>query len=540
MEVLLQYSCKSALALALLYLPYLLLLRKETFFWLNRAILLLVIVLSLTLPLLNVPILAWDAISFASFGQQAHAVEELPVDYTMVDAEVVVYAKAMQDGLSWTTMAAYIYAAGMVGLLIWRLLQIIQLRKQIRQGCLWQQNDEGITIHCHAEEVAPYSWMHHIVISEKDYREHAQEILLHETGHIHLKHSWDLLLLALLQAVQWWNPLVYLLTKSIRDVHEFEADHYALCHGAAIRPYQQLLIRKIVIAQSYLLANNFFHSLIYKRIRMMQQTKSSAWMCCKIIYLIPAIGLALIAFATPSAVSPLYTEGELLVDTAEVTIPSVALPNNASSNLPIVYMVDGQVWSEKDFKNFQPERIAAITVVYNQELAKEMGHEGHCIIVIKTEEAQQAAQQTAQPTNKDEKALLQDVKIVLKQNKEAIEKSQDVKIVLKQNKEAIENKEADTPAQYPGGEKALIQDINKAVVYPPTAIAQRVKGQVVVRFMVQTDGKVGKIEVAKSLSKECDKAAIDAVKKLKTFKPAIEKGKPVNTWCTIPILFKLQ
>ena len=53
------YLIKSTLLLSLLYIPYLLVLRKETFFRFNRLMLLLIIAVSLVIPLMNVHFLAW-------------------------------------------------------------------------------------------------------------------------------------------------------------------------------------------------------------------------------------------------------------------------------------------------------------------------------------------------------------------------------------------------------------------------------------------------------------------------------------------------
>jgi hypothetical protein len=147
--------------------------------------------------------------------------------------------------------------------------------------------------------------MKNIVINKKDYDEAGREIVLHEMGHIRGCHSWDVVLLTLVQMLQWWNPLCYVLGISLRDVHEYEADNFVLEQGVSAQGYQLLLIRKAVGSGSYAFANSFNHSLTKKRITMMKKSKSNPWMRSKALYVIPVAALALSAFATPKFVAPI-------------------------------------------------------------------------------------------------------------------------------------------------------------------------------------------------------------------------------------------
>lgn len=95
-------------------------------------------------------------------------------------------------------------------------------------------------------------------------------------------------------------------------------------------------------------------------------------------------------------------------------------------------------------------------------------------------------------------------------------------------------------AQYPGGEAALIAFINKTVVYPQSAIYQNLQGTVNLRFVVEKDGSIGDIRVVKSLSRECDAAAIAALRKAARFTPAKnERGEPVRVWFNFPVKFQI-
>lgn len=106
--------------------------------------------------------------------------------------------------------------------------------------------------------------------------------------------------------------------------------------------------------------------------------------------------------------------------------------------------------------------------------------------------------------------------------------------------EVMANELVEVQAAYPGGESALLTFVSQNLVYPSIAQEQDLQGVVVLRFRVEKDGSVGQIVIKKSLSKECDKAAADVVKKLKRFVPAKQQGHPVPVWFTLPIRFTIR
>ena len=306
MSSLLLYSIKSALVQAVLYLPYVLMLRRESFFRFNRLVLLCILLLSLVLPLCNVPGMSLDRQPVVQAAQVQMLELGIPV-HVLPEVQVVAEAQATHNLFTFSLfhLLTFIYIIGMVALLVMRLWQVGRLQIGLRRGALWQQEEQGVHIYCHSDDVAPFSWMRNIVISRQDWEEAGREIVLHETGHIRAFHSWDIVLLTLVQMLQWWNPLVYMLGISLRDVHEYEADSYVLGHGVSAQGYQLLLIRKAVGSGSYTFANSFNHSLTKKRIAMMKKSKSNPWMRSKALYVIPVAALALCAFATPKFVAPI-------------------------------------------------------------------------------------------------------------------------------------------------------------------------------------------------------------------------------------------
>ena len=460
-EALFLYSVKSALVLTLLYLPYMLILRKESFFRLNRTVLLLILLLSLVLPLMNIHSLSWDSQPVVQAARQQMVEVGIPVNAGMLLPEVAVQGERNGIQVSWFHIVSILFVLGTLFVFFLRVSQILRMGYVIRTGSLWHQREDGVMVYCHADDVSPFSWMDNIVISARDYDENAREILLHERGHVMARHSWDLLLLALLQTMQWWNPLVYILGGSLRDVHEYEADDFVLRSGVSAKAYQLLLIKKVVGASSYTFANNFDHSLTLKRITMMQKSKSSVWMRSKVLYIIPMATLALSAFATSESVSPSGNEIAKNEDKVIKISPSgqadgtkkvgssVVFPTDSN----VVCFLDGKEATQETAKALSPEEIESITVFKNQAAAS-MGYPGKTVQVIKT---------------KKDGAVLS-----------SYDTTQKVSYVPNPG----------VQAQFKGGEGALMKWLATNIKYPSEAQSQGVIGRVQVEFFITETGQI--------------------------------------------------
>ena len=290
MENWITYIAECALCLALLYLAFWGLLRKDTFFQFNRFVLLAITVLSFILPWINIP----------EITSQLAPSETISIQ--LEEINVMISGKVLSENISWKTILAIIYLSGAVTCLLYKMIDLVRLIRFIPRGCLWVHTENGIHIHCHAHDVVPFSWMNHIVISEKDYEENGHNILLHEQAHIACGHSWDILWLSFVEVLQWFNPFVWMLSKEIQDIHEYEADLTVLRKGINARDYQLLIIQKVVGSGSYTFANNFNHSSLKKRITMMIKEKSNPWARLKYLYILPIAAICMIA-CTQSAKS---------------------------------------------------------------------------------------------------------------------------------------------------------------------------------------------------------------------------------------------
>ena len=93
--------------------------------------------------------------------------------------------------------------------------------------------------------------------------------------------------------------------------------------------------------------------------------------------------------------------------------------------------------------------------------------------------------------------------------------------------------------EYPGGEEALKNEIAEKIKYPEEARKNGIQGKVFVTFVVDEQGAVSNVKIARGAEPSLDKEALRVINTLKTWKPGKEKGKAVKVAFTVPINFAL-
>lgn len=92
---------------------------------------------------------------------------------------------------------------------------------------------------------------------------------------------------------------------------------------------------------------------------------------------------------------------------------------------------------------------------------------------------------------------------------------------------------------FPGGHDALVKYIDSQIQYPANAIANRVQGRVIVKFIVKRTGEVGTVTVVRSIDKDLDDEAVRIIKSLPKFTPGRKNGQAVPVWYVVHVAFKL-
>ena len=98
----------------------------------------------------------------------------------------------------------------------------------------------------------------------------------------------------------------------------------------------------------------------------------------------------------------------------------------------------------------------------------------------------------------------------------------------------------DEMPSFPGGLNGLMTFLAQNMVYPVTAQENGVQGRVIVSFVVETDGSITDVKVARSVDPFLDREAMRIVKAMPKWTPGKKDGKPVRVKYTVPVVFRLQ
>ena len=96
------------------------------------------------------------------------------------------------------------------------------------------------------------------------------------------------------------------------------------------------------------------------------------------------------------------------------------------------------------------------------------------------------------------------------------------------------------PAEFPGGNAALMKWLSQNIRYPEAAQQNDIQGRVVVKFVVEKDGSIGQATIVKGVDKDLDREAIRVVKKMPKWQPGKNNGVAVRSYFNLPVTFKLQ
>ena len=402
------YLLQSGACLAGFYFVYKLFLSRETLHRFNRMLLLSVIVVSAVLPLCRITV-----------------ERELPVaaTETVIEVSEITAAEIVEDkGLDYETAICIVFLLGAAATAARLVFSIASVRRIIASGNT-TTTDDGISLTIMDGDTKPFSWMRHIVLSAKDAEENGRIIIAHETAHIRLHHSWDILAVDIIGCLQWFNPALWLLRRELQSLHEYEADDAVLASGVNIKEYQMLLIKKAVGGRLLTIANCLNHSKLKNRITMMLQKPSSRWSAGKALLMLPLVGLSLGAFARTVYVLP-QEQDKVMQNSSNDQIAEVENPadtlkgkvvriagkttpqtkgeirtvtitgSNAEPSETTVY-IDGQKVESDALKNMDSQSVAGVTVLKGKS-AEDAGYEAkgenHKVIVISTKDGATAVE----------------------------------------------------------------------------------------------------------------------------------------------------
>ncbi|WP_299212539.1 M56 family metallopeptidase [uncultured Aquimarina sp.] len=315
------YIIYSAALIGLSYLIYRLFLSKETFYHLNRWVLLGLILVSFSLPFISVP----ENISFRTtifqkpeVEHQATEVTEFPITENEIqyNESAKITTSTSENiantitpsiiSLDWKSIILYIYILGVMAFGVNFLIQLaVLLYRMIQHPSI--EVDTYKIVETDTNH-APYSFWNRIFINPNQYNPDTYlQILKHEQMHITGKHSLDMLLVELLVTVQWFNPFAWLYRKAIDNNLEYLTDSGMLTKGEDKEVYQMNLLKVSTPDMPTGLATSYNQSFLKKRIIMMNSKKSTAKSGWKYLIIIPLLAITVLSF-NPVSINPSIAE----------------------------------------------------------------------------------------------------------------------------------------------------------------------------------------------------------------------------------------
>ena len=513
MNSMLLYFIKSAISMALFYGVYRVFMEKETNHTLNRFYLVGTIILSLVLPVLPL--------------EKLFIIESYQMPLLFISGEQGIASAAIEISntsgaglsISGIFLARIIYLGGIGILALTLIAQMVRLFFIRRAG---KERYGQLTVISVVKNILPFSILNRVFISQETREDpKLNTILDHEHAHFRLMHFIDLFLLEFITIFQWFNPIVWLYVRSLKEIHEYQADAVVLQGGEGTGTYQALLVNQLTGTEVFRLSSAFSKSLTKKRMIMMTKIKSgkSAWM--KALIAMPVLAILLIAYAANSPAG-IAGEGDYIVKGKVVEaetgdpLPGVSIIWQGTTSGTVSDM-DGTFVLKVNDKD--------AVVVYSFvgfTTAKTTG-EGEYTVKMDTK---------VYEVNTDynpgkEKAEL------------ANEESPEKEPIKTSEPEEVFYVVEDMPKFQGMNPDACIAYVQENLEYPQKARDKGIEGKVYVSFVIDTKGKVTKAEVKRSVDPLLNKAALKAVNSMPAWTPGKQRGKAVQVQIMVPVEFKL-
>ncbi|TFF38448.1 M56 family metallopeptidase [Mucilaginibacter psychrotolerans] len=546
---------------------YALLLRRETFFQLNRIYLVGAALLSFFIPLIQ-----------SDWLKDLFITREVQATFYGSGADINITALAPIKDSPYTLgqLVVMLYLAGVTVLALRLMWQFIQLKRVLKQ----------------ALPTVPYSFFNMIYVA--DDTESKEVIMAHEEVHAKQWHSADVLIVEAVMILSWFNPVVYLYRSAIKHIHEYIADRQAIKAGNDKAEYAMLLLSQTFNAPAHRLVNPFYnHSLLKQRIMMLQKNKSQRIKLLKYGLSAPLFIMMLILssatindskavksinnnaeelFLQPASAIVSETEASALYpEVVNVLSTDKSSPKKATLLKGKVFAIDttkkGKVYLAVEQQPRFPgddKAFAAYlgkTIKYPQT-ARKNNVQGRVILTfviekdgaitdIKVlrgigsgcdEEAVRALKQSPKWIAGKQKGKAVRVQFAVPiafslSPETALNTSSAIKMLGVDN--AVFTQVEQQPG-YPGGNEACVKYLTTNIKYPAEARKNNIQGRVITSFVVRDDGSLDDVKVIKGIGFGADEEAIRVIKNMPKWFPGMQNGIPVNVRYTLPIAFTLN
>ncbi len=524
METFALYLFRSACWLTGFALVYILFLKNERFFEHIRIFLISGILAAFIFPFITVTykVIIPAVVSGQSESIVADAVKGIP-ESTGPDLKVLLI---------------YLYFSGVLFISLMIINQFRSIYRAIRRGVA--QPFGPVKLIKSAEFDSAFSFFSYVFVNPSVTEIEIREIMNHELVHIRQKHWLDLMLASVLCVVQWFNPVIWIYFRLLRQNHEYIADKVALQRTSDPAIYRAALLNQIVGTPVISLANSFNYSVNKKRFNMMKNIINSPYRKMKILLILPVFALIFYAFAKPDYqyVTQGDTQGNKnsFSQTTDKKVSGKIVQNNDGEPLPganvIVLGTTVGTTTDRDgnfsLKDLSDNAELAVSFVgFKSKVIKPVYNSAMTIKMM--QDTINLNDDTGIPLPPPPPPPSPEAPAVAGSVPETVQPPEEPLFVV------IE----DLP-RFPGGSAALRSWIDQNLKYPPEATQKKIMGMVYVDFTVTKAGKIQNVQVNKSVDPLLDTEAKRVVSAMPDWNPGSQNGKTVNVQMKIPVEFKLK
>lgn len=532
----LTYLAKASLFTILFYGFYALLIRRTTFFHLNRAYLVLSLAASFLLPLLKIEEKVVIHSSPAAISNPL--TDEIAVVPVSIAGKAATEVSAVQVFLG-------IYFFGAAVFLVLLLARLLKTFRLLRSYSPVLSEDIPVIL-LDGRQTGSFSFLNRIFISRPDFEHHFDTVYNHEKIHVSQRHSLDILLAELCRVFLWFNPVIKLYKNALQEVHEFLADTSATDRES----YARFLV-SYAMSGNYppAMTNSFFNSMsLKKRIEMLYKKPDPGYALTRYLLIIPIAALLVALTAPRHYVYASTGNPPIDIPSAENQVP--VLVTYEKETLPAAKkddrVISGRVTDAADNTPLPGATILAKGLTFgtttNSEgfynLTVPANHQEIYVSFVGFKS------QTIGIGRKDR------IDIALSKNQTRLEELVVVGYGFADKaKSQPEAGKTDTSSvlkvveampEFPGGTSQLYRFLRKNIRYPGEAAQAHIEGRVYVSFVINKQGYIRNPKVLQGLGYGIDEEALRVVVSMPQWNPGRQNDVPVDVEYTLPINFQLN
>ena len=332
------FIVESLICSGLFLVLYRWMLAKKVSFRICRAYLIVTMVLSVTIPIMDVPLYPsenlarigeWTVFSFDEFNVLVEEGTSMVAENQAVEMTeaAISDADSSMPAISLRTALTILYV--MIGLIslsliAYNTIKIYSLRSKSKLSY-----EEDYTLAEHEDIKTPFSFIRTIFMGFNYEPQERRQILTHEASHVRHRHSYERLFMSVLRSIFWFNPFFWMAEKDLEEVQEWEADKDVLDEGWNLKTYRTTIFKQL-FGYNPDITCGLNHSLTKQRFIMMTQSHRGKGTWIRLAATLPVIAATFFAFGCGTKQAEKTEVSTNLTDGTEATYIDMCPPCDAT------------------------------------------------------------------------------------------------------------------------------------------------------------------------------------------------------------------